>query len=40
MVTQEIESDSNIVRYLKSNLDTIDFLLLPYEKTLIRKALI
>lgn len=40
IIPQEIEGDSNIVRYLKSNLDIIDFLLLSYEKTLIRKALI
>jgi late competence protein required for DNA uptake (superfamily II DNA/RNA helicase) len=39
-IPEELEGDSNIVRYLQSNLDSIDFLLLSYEKNLILKALI
>ncbi|MCM3063796.1 DEAD/DEAH box helicase [Bacillus altitudinis] len=39
-IPESIEGDSNIVRYLQSNLDSINRLLLSYEKTLIRKALI
>ncbi|MFT8883405.1 MAG: DEAD/DEAH box helicase [Liquorilactobacillus hordei] len=38
-VPEDIRGDSNIVRYLQSNLDNINPFLLPYEKTLIRKAL-
>lgn len=40
IVPKEIEGDSNIVKYLKSNIDNIDHILLSYEKTLILKALI